>query len=58
MKPDEPRDRVPRGDGELGEERAAVERHLRWCPNCRRLPRNLGRTATGLRRLADTPPGG
>lgn len=45
-------------DGELGEERAAVERHLRWCPNCRRMLGNLGRTVTGLRRLADTPPGG
>jgi anti-sigma factor RsiW len=38
-------------DGELGEERAAVDRHLRRCPNCRRLLANLSRTVSGLRRL-------
>lgn len=41
-------------DGELdGAARAEIERHLRWCPNCRRMLRNLGRTVGGLRRLGD-----
>lgn len=44
-------------DGELGDERAAVERHLRWCPSCRRMLGNLSRTVTALRRLGQqTPP--
>ncbi len=44
-------------DGELGEERAAVERHLRWCPNCRRMLANLRRTVAALGRLGDEPAG-
>jgi predicted anti-sigma-YlaC factor YlaD len=31
----------------------SVERHLRWCPNCRRMLRNLRRTVEGLRALRD-----
>lgn len=43
-------------DGELDEHAAAtVERHARWCPNCRRMLRNLRRTVTGLRGLGDEP---
>ncbi|MBW8060717.1 MAG: zf-HC2 domain-containing protein, partial [Solirubrobacterales bacterium] len=39
-------------DGELDERTAAaLERHARWCPNCRRMLKNLRRTATGLRGL-------
>jgi anti-sigma factor RsiW len=30
---------------------AAVERHVRWCPNCRRMLANLRRTVGGLRAL-------
>ncbi len=37
-------------DGELGEARA-IERHLRWCPNCRRMMVNLRRTIAGLHRV-------
>ncbi len=41
-------------DGELeGHARTEVERHLRWCPNCGRMLRNLGRTIGGLRHLGD-----
>ena len=43
-------------DGELDpQEAAAVERHTRWCPNCRRMLTNLGRTLGGLRALRDQP---
>jgi anti-sigma factor RsiW len=33
----------------------AVERHTRWCPNCRRMLTNLRRTMGGLRALRDQP---
>lgn len=43
-------------DGELDEHAAAaVERHARWCPNCRRMLGNLRRTVTGSRDLGDQP---
>jgi len=43
-------------DGELaGPAAAGVERHTRWCPNCRRMLTNLGRTLGGLRALRDQP---
>jgi anti-sigma factor RsiW len=43
-------------DGELDPRTAAsVERHARWCPNCRRVLANLSRTISGLRRLRDQP---
>jgi anti-sigma factor RsiW len=43
-------------DGELDPRAAAgVERHVRWCPNCRRMLRNLSRTIGGLRALRDGP---
>jgi anti-sigma factor RsiW len=47
-------------DGELDPAAAAaVERHTRWCPNCRRILTNLTRTLGGLRALRDQPtPGG
>jgi anti-sigma factor RsiW len=43
-------------DGEL-EARAAsgLQRHTRWCPNCRRVLRNLRRTVEGLGALRDLP---
>ena len=47
-------------DGELDVATAAgVKRHVRWCPNCRRMLRNLGRTVAGLRALQSdgAPPG-
>lgn len=28
-----------------------VKRHIRWCPNCRRMLKNLSRTIAGLRAL-------
>lgn len=34
---------------------AAVERHLRWCPNCGRMFANLSRTVAGLQALRDKP---
>jgi anti-sigma factor RsiW len=41
-------------DGELDPAAAAaVERHTRWCPNCRRMLTNLTRTLGGLRALRD-----
>jgi anti-sigma factor RsiW len=41
-------------DGELDPRAAAgVERHVRWCPNCRRMLRNLSRTIAGLSALRD-----
>ncbi len=43
-------------DGELDQgSAAAVARHARWCPNCRRMLRNLRRTVGGLRELDDEP---
>lgn len=43
-------------DGELDPPAAAaVERHTRWCPNCRRMLTNLTRTLSGLRGLRDEP---
>lgn len=43
-------------DGELDARAAAsVERHARWCPNCRRMLANLTRTISGLRGLRDHP---
>jgi anti-sigma factor RsiW len=43
-------------DGELDPRAAAgVERHARWCPNCRRMLANLRRTIGGLRALGDVP---
>ena len=43
-------------DGELGPDAArSVERHVRWCPNCRRMLENLRRTVGGLRALGDRP---
>jgi anti-sigma factor RsiW len=51
-------------DGDLAPEAAAaVERHTRWCPNCRRMLRNLRRTVASLGALrelqipADESPG-
>jgi predicted anti-sigma-YlaC factor YlaD len=45
-------------DGDLDAATAAgVMRHVRWCPNCRRMLRNLSRTVAGLRALrSDSPP--
>ena len=45
-------------DGDLdAASAAAVKRHVRWCPNCRRMLRNLSRTVAGLRALQpDGPP--
>jgi anti-sigma factor RsiW len=34
---------------------AGVERHVRWCPNCRKMLENLRRTVGGLRALGDQP---
>ena len=46
-------------DGELeGRETASLERHLRWCPRCRQVLRNLDRTVSALRRLAPDAPSG
>ena len=43
-------------DGELdGKTAGRVERHIRWCPNCRRMFTNLSRTIAGLRALRDLP---
>ena len=43
-------------DGELDARAAAgVERHVRWCPNCRRMLENLRRTVAGLGALRDLP---
>ena len=43
-------------DGELDPHGAAgVERHVRWCPNCRRMLQNLRRTIAGLAALGDLP---
>lgn len=41
-------------DGELDPDAALrVKRHVRWCPNCRRMLANLIRTVAGLRLLAE-----
>lgn len=41
-------------DGELdARAAAAVKRHVRWCPNCRRMLENLRRTVGGLGALRD-----
>ncbi len=43
-------------DGELDEPtEAAIERHARWCPDCRRMLASLRRTVGGLRGIADEP---
>jgi anti-sigma factor RsiW len=43
-------------DGDLDSSAtAAVERHTRWCPNCRRVLTNLSRTLGGLRALRNEP---
>jgi anti-sigma factor RsiW len=43
-------------DGELDARAvASVERHARWCPNCRRMLASLTRTIGGLRALRDQP---
>jgi anti-sigma factor RsiW len=43
-------------DGDLEPSAAAeVERHTRWCPNCRRMLTNLKRTVRGLGALRDQP---
>jgi anti-sigma factor RsiW len=43
-------------DGELAPDAvSSVERHVRWCPNCRRMLRNLRRTVEGLAALRDLP---
>jgi anti-sigma factor RsiW len=43
-------------DGELEPDAVAtVERHVRWCPNCRRMLENLRRTVGGLRTLGEMP---
>ena len=43
-------------DGELdGYTAACAGRHVRWCPNCRRMPASLGRTIGGLQALRDLP---
>jgi anti-sigma factor RsiW len=34
---------------------SGVERHVRWCPSCRRMLANLSRTLRGLRRLGEQP---
>jgi len=39
-------------DGNLDTQAAAaVRRHVRWCPGCRRMLRNLARSISGLRAL-------
>ncbi len=41
-------------DGELdGHSASDLERHVRWCPDCRRMLAGLTRTIGGLRRLGD-----
>jgi len=43
-------------DGELDEQVArAVERHVRWCPECRRMLASLKGTIAALRNLGDQP---
>ncbi len=41
-------------DGDLEQPAASkIERHARWCPNCRRMLTNLKRTLDGLHALGD-----
>lgn len=41
-------------DGHLDPDTARrVQRHVRWCPNCRRMLENLIRTVGALRRLGE-----
>jgi len=41
-------------DGELDSDTALrVQRHVRWCPNCRRMLENLIRTVGALRWLGE-----
>jgi anti-sigma factor RsiW len=43
-------------DGELDPRQAGhVARHARWCPNCRRMLKDLRRTVEGLQGLAEVP---
>lgn len=43
-------------DGDLDKAAAAaVERHVRWCPDCRRMLAGLRRTVGGLRALGEAP---
>lgn len=43
-------------DGELaGEHLQQFNSHIRWCPNCGRMLRNLRRTIDGLHALRDLP---
>ncbi len=43
-------------DGELDSKTAAaVRRHARFCPNCRRMLRNLRLTISALRTLGEQP---
>ncbi len=43
-------------DGELDLHTAAtIERHARWCPNCRRMIKDFHRTVAGLHDLAGQP---
>ncbi len=44
-------------DGELeAAERARVEEHVQWCPECRRMLESLRRTVEGLMELRVTAP--
>lgn len=44
-------------DGELDAARAMrVKRHAQWCPNCRRMLKNLRRTIAGMRALRSQDP--
>ncbi len=44
-------------DGELDAARAMrVKRHAQWCPNCRRMLKNLRRTIAGMRALRSEDP--
>jgi len=46
-------------DGELdARSTARLERHVRWCPNCRRMLTNLRRVVVGLGSLSQRPPAG
>lgn len=41
-------------DGELDERTVrSIERHVRWCPNCRRMLENLRRTVGGLNAIGE-----
>jgi anti-sigma factor RsiW len=43
-------------DGELDPREAGqVTRHARWCPNCRRMLKDLHRTVEGLEALGEVP---